>query len=49
MVSWIDITVKEEQRQRLLRRAEKQRLIREVLAGYRQHSWLFNLVLAWLI
>ena len=49
MVNWTDITVKEEQRQDLLRQAEKQHLIREALAGRRKHVRLHNYILAWLM
>jgi hypothetical protein len=49
MINWTDFTVKEEQRQDLLRQAEKQRLIRQALAGRRQYRQLFSFVLAWLI
>jgi len=38
MINWTDFIVKEEQRQDLLRQVEKQRLIREALAGRRQYG-----------
>ena len=48
MLDWTEILARQERYRDLSRRAEKRRLIRQVLAGHERHNHLYDRALTWL-